>query len=110
MVAVEQMLMRSGGRLKQDLVSAKAELWIKLMQARADVFRHRGQLEAYLAAPLLYKQREIMTVLSQMLSNRRKYVLVGVDPQRVNLAVKLEQTPSMFNFGDALTGDGESSQ
>ena len=109
-LAVEQMFLRSGGSLAQTLDAAQAELWIKLMQARAEVFRHRGQLDAYLASPLLYKQREIMTVLSQMLPNRRKFVLVGVDPRRVNVSVKLQETPSMFNFGDAISSDGESSQ
>ena len=109
-LAVEQMFLRSGGSLAQTLDAAQAELWIKLMQARAEVFRHRGQLDAYLASPLLYKQREIMAVLSQMLPNRRKFVLVGVDPRRVNVSVKLQETPSMFNFGDAISSDGESSQ
>ena len=109
-LAVEQMIIRSGGDLANDLEAARAELWIKLMEARADVFRHQGHLDAYLASPRLYKQREVMTVLSVMLDNRRKYVFVGVDPERVNLSIKLEDTPSMFNFGDALNSDGDSSQ
>ncbi len=55
-------------------------------------------------------QREIMRVISENLVHRRKYVLVGVDPDRVNLAIKLEETPSLFSFGDAVPSDGESGQ
>jgi len=51
-----------------------------------------------------------MRALSENMANRRKYVLVGVDPKRVNLAVKLEETPSLFSFEDALPSDGESEQ
>ena len=80
------------------------------MHARADVFRHRGELAAYRAAPQLYMQREIMLAKTLNLANRRKYVFVGVDPERVNLAVKLQETPSLFNFGDAVPSDGESGQ
>ncbi|MEE8459615.1 MAG: SPFH domain-containing protein [Phycisphaerales bacterium] len=109
-VEIEKMFSRSGGMLAQLIDTAEADRWVKLMHARAAVFRHRGELAAYRAAPELYKQREIMRTLSANMANRRKYVLVGVDPSRVNLAVKLEETPSLFSFDDALSIDGESGQ
>jgi len=107
---IEQMFSRSGGALAQGIDTAEANRWVKLMHARAAVFRHRGELAAYRAAPELYKQREIMRALSENMVNRRKYVLVGVDPKRVNLTFKLEETPSLFSFDDALSSDGESGQ
>ncbi len=106
----EQLFSRSGGALAQLMDAAEADRWVTLMHARADVFRHRGELAAFNAAPQLYMQREIMRAISQNLANRRKYVFVGVDPDRVNLAVKLEETPSLFSFGDAVPSDGESGQ
>ncbi len=109
-IEIEQMFSRSGGALAQGIDTAEADRWVTLMHARAAVFRHRGELAAYRAAPELYKQREIMRALSENMANRRKYVLVGVDPSRVNLAVKLEETPSLFSFDDALPSDGESGQ
>jgi regulator of protease activity HflC (stomatin/prohibitin superfamily) len=107
---IEEMFSRAGGALAQGMDTAEANRWVKFMHARAAVFRHRGELAAFRAAPELYKQREIMRALSENMANRRKYVLVGVDPSRVNLAVKLEETPSLFSFDDALSSDGESGQ
>ena len=109
-IEIEQMFSRSGGALAQGIDTAEADRWVQLMHARAAVFRHHGELAAYRAAPELYKQREIMRALSENMVNRRKYVLVGVDPSRVNLVVKLEETPSLFSFDDALSSDGESGQ
>ncbi len=107
-LGVEGMLAESGGSLAQLLAEAEAYRWIKLMQARAQVFKHAGQLAAYRAAPQLYVERARMRTLSEMLVERRKFVLVGVDPARVNVMIKLEETPSLFSFEDALPGEGES--
>ena len=107
---VQQMFVDAGGLLAQGINAAEAGRWVQLMHARAAVFRHRGELAAYRAAPELYKQREIMRALSQNMVNRRKYVLVGVDPSRVHVAIKLEETPSLFSFDDALSSDGETGQ
>jgi len=107
---VEGMLAESGGALAQRLAEAEAYRWIKLMQARAEVFKHTGQLAAYRAAPQLYAQREIMRTLSEKLVNRRKFILVGVDTRRFNVEIKLEETPSLFSFDDALPGEGGSGQ
>ncbi len=107
---VEEMLAESGGALAQRLAEAEAYRWIKLMQARAQVFKHAGQLAAYRAAPRLYTQRELMRVLSEKLVNRRKFILIGVDKRRFNLQIKLEETPSLFSFDDALPSEGGSGQ
>jgi hypothetical protein len=48
--------------------------------------------------------------MSEKLVNRRKFILVGVDTRRFNLSIKLEETPSLFSFDDALPGEGGSGQ
>ena len=48
-----------------------------------------------------------MKVLSDM-ANRRKFVFVGVEPESVNVDVELLESPSLFSFSDALSGEGES--
>lgn len=105
-IDVERMLAETGGALAQDIARAEAERWIELLQTRADVYVQRGQLSAYHAAPRLYTQREIMRVLAEI-DNRRKYVFVGVDPDRISVDVELKETPGLFSFSDALPSEGE---
>ena len=42
------------------------------------------------------------------MANLRKYVFVGVDPDRVNVDVKLLEESSLFNFSDSISSEGES--
>jgi hypothetical protein len=79
------------------------------MDARADALRQQGKLEAYRAAPRLFRKREFMRVITEMLPDRPKYVFVGVDPNRVILKVELQEAPSLFSFSDILP-EGESGQ
>ena len=44
----------------------------------------------------------------EMLPDRRKYVFVGVDPDRVNLKVELQEAPSLFDFSELGPSEGES--
>ncbi len=107
---VERLMEEGGGALGQKIAHAQANRWIKLMQARADVSEYQGLLAAYRAAPQLFMERETMKVLRTALANRRKYVVVGIDPDRLNLDVDLQETPSLFDFSDALPRQGEPSQ
>ncbi|MHC4775283.1 MAG: SPFH domain-containing protein, partial [Planctomycetota bacterium] len=97
-IRVERMLTRSGGKLAQEIAAAEAGRWIKLMEARAEALKQQGKLEAFRAAPELFMKREIMQILREMLPGRPKYVFVGVDPDRVNLKVELQEAPSLFDF------------
>ncbi len=109
-IAVERLLAEGGGALGQQIARAQANRWIELMQARADVSEYEGLLAAYRAAPQLFMEREIMKVLRTQLANKRKYVFVGIDHERLNLDVELLETPSLFDFSDALPREGESSK
>ncbi|MHC4218378.1 MAG: SPFH domain-containing protein [Planctomycetota bacterium] len=108
-VRIEGLLSDSGGALAQGIAQAEADRWITLMDARADALRQQGKLEAYRAAPRLFRKREFMRVITEMLPDRPKYVFVGVDPNRVILKVELQEAPSLFSFSDILP-EGESGQ
>jgi hypothetical protein len=51
-----------------------------------------------------------MQVLKDTLPDRRKYVFVGVDPDRVNVKVELQEPASIFSSTDLISGEGESGQ
>ena len=103
---VESLLAEAGGQYAQVLLAAEADRWVQLMDARAQVNRFQGHLQAYRAAPHLFREREIMNVLKRSLAGRRKYFVIGVDPERIELDVELRETPSIVT----LPSQGESSQ
>ncbi len=93
---VERLLAEAGGTLSQGIDSAEAERWVTLMEARAKAFTHQGKLASYRAAPELFMQREIMQVFSRTLATRRKYFVIGVDPDRINLEIEVQEAPRLF--------------
>ncbi len=101
----ERLLAKAGGQLSMAIEAAEADRWIRLMNARADASDFVGRLDAYRAAPRLYQEREIMNVYRQVLALRRKYLVVGIDPDRVNLDVNLEEPPAAFDLSTQI-GDG----
>jgi hypothetical protein len=109
-IRVERMLSESGGALAQEIAAAEAARWIALMVARAEALRQQGKVDAYRAAPQLFRKREFMQVLKETLPDRRKYVFVGVDPDRVNVKVELQEPASIFSSSDLISGEGESGQ
>jgi membrane protease subunit HflK len=109
-VNIERMISESGGMLAQRIATAEADRWITLMDARADALRQQGKVQAFRTAPQLFMKREVAQVLKDMLPDRPKYVFVGVDPDRVNLKIQLEEAPSLFDFGDLGASKGEAGQ
>ena len=89
------------------MARAEAQRWIDLMEARGDSFRHQGELAAFRAAPRLYVHREVMKVLAESMAEQRKFVLVGIDPERVKVNIVLEETPPLFSFGAADTQESD---
>ena len=53
---------------------------------------------------------EALRVLKETLPDRRKFVFVGVDPDRVNVKVDLQEPASLFSSSDLISGEGESGQ
>jgi len=109
-IRVERMLSESGGALAQEIATAEAARWIALMVARAEALRQQGKVDAYRVAPQLFMKREFMRVLKETLPDRRKFVFVGVDPDRVNVKVDLQEPASLFSSSDLISGEGESGQ
>ncbi len=95
---VEEMLTEAGGALGQQIDAAGARHWIKLLEIRGQARQFQGQLAAYRAAPRLFQQRQIMGALRRMLADRRKFVVVGIDPARINLDIDFQEAPSIFGF------------
>ena len=95
-LVVERLLAEAGGELSHQIQRAEAERWVTLMEARANAFTHQGKLASYRASPELFMQREIMQVLSKTLAQRRKYFVIGVDPDRINLEIEVQEAPRLF--------------
>ena len=93
---VERLLAEAGGALSHQIDRAEAERWVTLMEARANAFTHQGKLASYRAAPELFMQREIMQVLSRTLAQRRKYFVIGVDPDRIDFVIEVQEAPRLF--------------
>lgn len=102
---IERDLVRTGGAIAQMITSAERDRWVQLMEARSQASRMRGQQQAFRASPELYKQREIMRVITSKYAPLRKYV-IGIDASRINLDVDLKELSPLLDFSQSL-GDGE---
>ncbi len=108
-IVVERLLAEAGGSLSQQIDQAEAARWVTLMEARAKAFKHQGKLASYRVAPELFMQREIMIVL-RGLANRRKYFVIGVEPDRINIDVDIQDMPSLFTTTRLGADEGKSNQ
>ncbi len=95
---VERLLADAGGALAQEIARARAERWIRVMDARARATEFRGQLAAYRTAPELFRQREYMQVLSETLGPLRKYIFIGIDPEALGVDVTAEEALSALSL------------
>ena len=103
---VENLLFEGGGINAQAIAMAENQRWIRVLESMTNASRIQGQIPAYRAAPELYRQREIMRVLSESLALNRKY-FVGIDPDRVSIDVELKELNPILNFADSLLREGE---
>ncbi len=103
-LSVERLITEGRGQLANDLAAAEAERWKSLMDGFAQVYSEQGEYAAYRAAPALYAEYMRMAALASVISNRRKYVLVGIDEDRVevNVDIDLKEPPSLFSPSDIL--------
>ncbi|MEE8156412.1 MAG: hypothetical protein V3T53_15765 [Phycisphaerales bacterium] len=109
-LVVERLLAEAGGDLSDQIDRAEAARWVTLMEARAEAFKHQGKLASYQVAPELFMQREIMNVLSGTLANRRKYFVIGVDPDRIKIDIDIQDMPSLFTTTRLGADEGKSNQ
>lgn len=100
--AIEKVLVDAGAQAASVISRARAKRWDMLMRARATASDVAGQAPSYRAAPELFRERAIMSVLSRALAAARiKYVL-AVDPAKVDFDVQMEQPEPGLNLGDYL--------
>jgi regulator of protease activity HflC (stomatin/prohibitin superfamily) len=97
---IERLLADAGGQYGHYLAAVEAERWVELMKARAQVNRFEGNIDAYRAAPRLFREREITNALRRSLAGRPKFFVIGVDPRRVELDVELREEPSLLTVPD----------
>ncbi len=100
---------KGNGRAAALIRSARVERWTTLMDTWAKSSRVRGQMEAFVSAPRLYKQRMYMSVLARKLPTIRKYV-IGIDPSRLNVDIELREINPLLNFEDTLETNEEGAQ
>jgi len=108
-IRVEEMIVSGGGEAAQIIARAERDRWVRLIDARAEASRLRGQTSAYQAAPRLYRERERMNVIANTLGWTNKYILC-VSPARVDFDMDLTELNTMLNIGDLVEdagGDGQ---
>ncbi len=100
---------KGNGRAAAQIRSARVDRWTTLMDTWSRASRVNGQMEAFEAAPNLYKQRMYMSVLARKLPFLRKYV-IGIDASHLSVDVELRDINPLLNFSDTLESDGEGVQ
>ncbi len=72
------------------------------MLARGEASRVQGQLPAYLAAPRLFREREIMRRLADGLTGLRNKYLIAIDPERVDINFEMPDLTSPLDLSDVI--------
>jgi regulator of protease activity HflC (stomatin/prohibitin superfamily) len=93
---VEDLLVQGGGLAAQIIADAEADRWFNLMTERSRNSRLKNELDAYLAAPELYTQRETMKAYRRHMPNLHKYI-IAIDPERVNVEMDLKDLNPIFD-------------
>jgi len=105
--AIEEAILRTRGSAASMIEAAEATRWTVQMEARSDVNRLEGDLPLYQAAPELYRQRQIMRVLSQTIPGARARYFLALPADRVKFDVEMLQADSGLNFLDAVEAQQE---
>lgn len=99
---IQQMLEESGGQAISGIIRAERDRWVQIMAARSQVSRVISELPAYRAAPMLYRERAVMNVLTRSLDGVRKF-FIGIDPSRFAATIDYKELDTVF--GIAPQGD-----
>lgn len=96
---IEALIAKAGGLAGSMIARAKAERWQRYMQERGRAEAFAGQLEAYRAAPNLYKAQLYFGALKDLMKGARVYIT----PDDVWSTVDLKDVDST---GNVLTAPG----
>lgn len=98
----ESLLLESRAQAASVISAARATRWEKLMDARRVSQVVLGQADSYRVAPELYRQRAIMNVLGRALAQVRIKYILGVDPERIQFDIQMQQPDPGLNLADYL--------
>jgi regulator of protease activity HflC (stomatin/prohibitin superfamily) len=98
---VDTAFMKTQGEVFKTLRDAQGYAFQKATLSEATGKRFFGQLEAYRAAPQIYKHEQRVTTFEQALQNIRKYVIAADPNNRQNFIIDLQEklTPDLYDIG-----------
>ena len=102
---VSHLIEEGNGYAAAQIRTARVRRWTTLMGTWSRASRVSGQNLAYEASPNLYMQRMYMSVLARKLPSIKKYV-IGIDPERLDIEVELQQINPLLNFSDSIDTEG----
>lgn len=79
-LAIEALLAEAGGEADAIIQTARAQRWQRHMGERGRAARHIGRVEAYRAAPNLYRVREYLGALADAMRDSRVYLMTDDIP------------------------------
>jgi membrane protease subunit HflK len=97
---ISMLLLKAKGQVFKAVCQAQAEAFEKVTLAEATGQRFIGQLKAYQANPVLYKQMERLKMLEDSLTQARKYIVVADTKDSQVYIVDLQEklTPSLYDM------------
>ncbi|MBX3354814.1 MAG: hypothetical protein KF724_03845 [Phycisphaeraceae bacterium] len=99
---LERLLTANPAQAARELAFSASRRWSSQIAVRRSAMEVLGQVESYLAAPELYRQRKTMEVIGQVLAGVRTKFVFGVDPERVQLDLSMQTPDSALNLRDYL--------
>jgi regulator of protease activity HflC (stomatin/prohibitin superfamily) len=104
-VRVERMLLDARAQTASVISTARARRWRLHMDARRNAETVLGEAPAYRIDPELYQQRRLMQALGEALAGVRMKFVLGSDPQRTRVDLRMLQPDPGLNLADTLRGD-----
>jgi protein involved in polysaccharide export with SLBB domain len=71
---VRDLIQRAGGAAAATILQASAERWSRHMGERARLTSYQGQIDAYRAAPAIYRASLYLDALRDIMKNARVYI------------------------------------
>ncbi|MEO0511306.1 MAG: hypothetical protein AAF108_00190 [Planctomycetota bacterium] len=87
-VEIRELIERSGGEAADLILQAKADRWERHLSERSRAALYGGQLDAFTAAPAIFRAKRYFESLADAFEGTRLYV-IGVDPERTKIRMDL---------------------
>lgn len=100
---VQNLLEQAGGEAGERLLLASAERWDKHMSERGRASLFGGQSAAYRAAPALYRAKQYLAALSDVMSGQRVFLLPA-DMESTHLRIEMQDRTTTRGVFDTELG------